>query len=101
MRKDDLQLFSAALRGENFIHGFRNNDIARCLNLPARQDPVERKRQSARVTRLIHLLHAHGLIAKIPRTRRYRLTLRGATFMAAAVYLYNEDFPNRVFNNAA
>ncbi|OQB36621.1 MAG: hypothetical protein BWY09_01875 [Candidatus Hydrogenedentes bacterium ADurb.Bin179] len=101
MRKDDLQLFSAALRGENFIHGFRNNDIARYLNLPARQDPVERKRQSARVTRLIHLLHAHGLIAKIPRTRRYRLTLRGATFMAAAVYLYNEDFPNMVFNNAA
>jgi len=47
------------------------------------------------------LLHAHHLIAKIPRTRRYRLTLRGAALMSAAVYLYNQDFPHAITNKAA
>jgi hypothetical protein len=101
LRKDDVKLFAAALQGENFIHGFRNSDIARYLNLPQRKDPLERKRQSARVTRLLQLLHSHRLIAKIPRTRRYRLTLHGATVMAAAVYLYKEDLPRKLIQSAA
>lgn len=101
LRKDDVQLFIAVLRGENFIHGFRNSDIAKYLNLPVKKNPLERKRQSARVTRLIQLLHSHRLIAKIPRTRRYRLTLRGASFMAAAVYLYKEELPKKITQYAA
>lgn len=92
LRKSDIALFAAALRGEQLIQGFRNRDIARHLNIPKSNDRRERKRQSARVTRLIQLLHAHHLIAKIPRTRRYRLTLRGAMLMSAAVYLYTHDF---------
>lgn len=101
LRNDDLALFAAALRGEHFIHGFRNRDLAAHLNLRHVQDPRERKRQSARITRLLHLLHAHHLIAKIPRTRRYRLTLRGATLMSAAVYLYNHEFPHTITNKVA
>lgn len=96
LRKDDVALFAAALRGEHFIHGFRNRDLAAHLNTPPSKDPNERKRQSARITRLLQLLHAHRLIAKIPRTRRYRLTLRGATMMSAAVYLHNQDFPTTI-----
>jgi hypothetical protein len=101
LRHDDLALFAAVLRGEHFIHGFRNRDLAAHLNIPRSQDPRERKRQSARVTRLIQLLHAHHLIAKIPRTRRYRLTRKGATMMGAAVYLYNEDFHTLLKEKAA
>ena len=91
LRQDDVALFAAVLRGEHFIHGFRNRDLAAHLGMAYAKDPAERKRQSARVTRLLQLLHAHHLIAKIPRTRRYRLTLKGATLMSAAVYLYHED----------
>lgn len=101
LRKDDLSLFAAALRGEHFIHGFRNQDLAAHLNIPRSQDPQERKRQSARVTRLIQLLHAHRLIAKIPRTRRYRLTLRGVTFMSAVVWLHKKDLPDMIIKEAA
>lgn len=101
LRKDDVALFAAALRGEHFIHGFRNRDLAAHLNVPYCKDPLERKRQSARITRLIQLLHAHRLIARIPRSRRYRLTLTGATLMSAAVYLYNHDFPEAIINNVA
>jgi len=101
LRKDDVALFAAALRGEHFIHGFRNRDLATHLNLPDAQDPHQRKRHSARITRLLQLLHAHHLIAKIPRSRRYRLTLRGATLMSAAVYLYHHDIPRAIMSKAA
>jgi len=101
LRKDDVTLFAAALRGEHFIHGFRNRDLARHLGIAYAEDPAQRKRQSARVTRLIQLLHAHHLIAKIPRTRRYRLTFKGATLMSAAVYLYHEDFHTLLQEKAA
>jgi hypothetical protein len=101
LRKDDVVLFAATLRGEHFIHGFRNRDLAAHLNLQYSKDLGERRRQSARITRLIQLLHAHHLIAKIPRSRRYRLTLRGATLMSAAVYLYNEDIHETIKDRAA
>ena len=40
-------------------------------------------------------------IAKIPRSRRYRLALRGPTLISAAVYLYNQDFPETITKKAA
>jgi hypothetical protein len=66
----DQQLFRAALRGEHRLQGFRNQDIARRLYAQGTKDPAERGRRCRRVTRLIQLLRAHGLVAKIPRTRR-------------------------------
>ena len=101
LRRDDVALFAAVLRGEHFIHGFHNRDIAVHLGIRRSDHPAERKRQSARVTRLIQLLHAHHLIAKIPRSRRYRLTIRGATLMSAAVYLYNEELHSIIKEKAA
>jgi|CXWL01.1.fsa_nt_gi hypothetical protein len=101
LRQDDAALFAAVLRGEHFIHGFRNRDIATHLGIRLPENLHERKRQSARVTRFIQLLHAHHLIAKIPRSRRYRLTPRGATLMSAAVYLYNENLYAIIKDKAA
>jgi len=72
----DIALFRAVLRGEHSIMGFRNVDIRRQL-LPESRDPAERRRRSARVTRLLKRLHGHRLIAKVPRTRRWRVTDRG------------------------
>jgi len=93
LRKDDVRLFAAILQGEHFVNGFRNRDVAKALGICRSSDLRERRRRSARVSRLLRLLRAHGLIAKIPRSRRYRLTLRGATLMSAALYLREEDFP--------
>lgn len=101
LRQDDLALFAAVLRGEHHIHGFRNRDVAAHLGLPRAKNPRERKRQSARVTRLIQLLHAHHLIAKIPRSRRWRVTVRGTTLMSAALQLYHHDFPENLAKEAA
>jgi hypothetical protein len=43
----------------------------------ASHDPVDKRRLSARITRLIRLLRAHGLVRKVPKTLRYMLTKRG------------------------
>ena len=101
LRKDDVSLFAAVLKGEHFIRGFRNRDLAKQLKLKQSRNPLERRRQSARVTRLLQLLRAHGLIAKIPRSRRYRLTVRGAILMSAAVHLRTEEMPARILKPAA
>jgi Transposase DDE domain len=39
-------------------------------------------------------LHAHGLIAKIPRTRRWRVTDYGRKVMGTTMYLREHHFPN-------
>lgn len=101
LRKCDVALFAAVLRGEHLIHGFRNRDLAQYLAMSFSSDPLERKRQSARITRLIQLLHTHRLIAKIPHSRRYRLTMRGASLMSASVYLYRKELPGMVQSLAA
>jgi len=45
------------------------------------------------VTVELQLLRAHGLIAKLPHTRRYRVTERGFAFMSAAIHLRYRAFP--------
>ena len=39
------------------------------------------------------LLRAHGLIQKVQRTRRYRVTANGFAFMSAAIHLRHRAFP--------
>jgi hypothetical protein len=92
----DQQLFLAALRGEHRLQGFRNKDLARRLYARETKDPGERRRRSGRVTRLIQLLRAHGLVAKIPRTRRYRVTAQGELLMSAAIKVKEIDLPKKI-----
>jgi hypothetical protein len=96
LRQAEVNLFASVLRGEHFIHGFRNRDVARALGRNPPPDLQQRKRHSARISRKLQLLRAHGLIAKIPHARRYRLTVCGATFMTAAVLLRNQDLPTHL-----
>jgi hypothetical protein len=93
LRREDQQLFFAVLRGEHLQRGFYARDIARALGLLKSHDPQEQRRRSARVGRLLQLLRAHSLIAKIQHTRRYRVTAKGFAFMSAAIYLRHKTFP--------
>jgi hypothetical protein len=92
----DQALFLAVLRGEHHLHGLRNRDVAQRLYGPAPSEPAERRRRSARVTRLIQLLRAHGLLAKIPRARRYRVTANGKRLLSTAIYLRDKHFPKEL-----
>lgn len=92
----DQALFLAVLRGEHRLGGFRNQDLARQLYAQPAPDSAERRRRCARVTRLLQMLRAHGLVAKIPRTRRYRVTAKGEALMSAAIYVRHKYLPREL-----
>jgi hypothetical protein len=89
----DLALFRAALAGGNTIVGFRNHDIvARLYQHPARSRQ-ETQRRCARVSRLIAKLRGHGLVAKVPNVRLYRVTTHGQRAMAAVLAIHDTAYP--------
>ena len=94
LSRADQKLFFAVLRGEHAARGFYARDVAKQLDLQASHDPKEKRRQSGRVGRLLQLLRAHGLIAKLPHTRRYRVTDAGFALMSAAIHLRHKAFPD-------
>ena len=57
------------------------------------------KKRSAQVSRLLHPLHVYGLVAKIPRSRSWRVTPFGHRVMSAALTIRHKEFPN-VFDAA-
>lgn len=100
LRKNDRALFEAVVRGEHFIQGFRASDLASHLKMSRPGDPAKRRRQSAWLNRKLRLLRGHGLIVKIPRTRRYKITADGVKLMNAAIHLRTKGFPE-ILNKAA
>lgn len=90
--RDDQALFQAVMRGEHALRGFRNGELAERLFGPSPQDPRERRQRCGRVSRRISLLRAHGLVAKIPRSRRYRVTTSGQRFMSTAIQVRTKLF---------
>jgi hypothetical protein len=75
--REDMQLFKAMMAGEHHIRGLSNADIRTTLeDSPHLRDLAHApKKQSAKVSRILSRFHAHKLIAKIPRTRRWRVTI--------------------------
>ncbi len=72
----DAKLLGAVCHGEFLISGFRNRDLRERL-FAAPTDDKDRHRQAGKVSRLLGLLKAHGLIKKIPHTQRDLLTSDG------------------------
>lgn len=82
LNPDDARLLQAVARGEFALHGFRNRDLRKLLFV-ASDDPAQTRRQSAKVTRLIRLLRAHGLVHKVSKTQRYQLSDHGRQALVA------------------
>jgi hypothetical protein len=70
---DDLKLLTAVSDPQWLLNGLRNRDLAEALYGPAPNDPAERKRRSARISRMLRLLRAHGILKKVPKTQRYQI----------------------------
>jgi hypothetical protein len=79
----DGQLLDAVGRPEFLLNGFRNRDLRLILCGPDTPATDEQRRQSAKVSRQLRMLRAHGLILKVVHTHRYQLTARGRTILAA------------------
>jgi hypothetical protein len=101
--EEDQRLFKALLSGDNAINGFRNRDIRERLAKTSllRACAKDRNKQSAKVTRMLKRLHLYGLIAKIPRSRRWRLTKKGWALLSASVSLKEDAFPRLHLQAAA
>ncbi|MGE3809699.1 MAG: hypothetical protein AB7K24_33960, partial [Gemmataceae bacterium] len=54
---------------------------------------AEKLSRTARLSRFLHLLRAHGLIAKIPRSYRYRITAKGEQVINASLYMRHHALP--------
>jgi hypothetical protein len=81
---EDLAMLQAISRGEFATAGFRNRELRILLHPKSSTAPTtEQRRLSAKVSRKLRLLRAHGLIKKIPRSHRYQLTERGRLLTAA------------------
>jgi hypothetical protein len=91
-RREDVRLFKAVLDGDHIARGFRNADIREPL-FGRLQTGGPRRRASAAVGRLLKRLHVRHLVAKIPRTRRWRVTERGRHLLGMAVQLYCGSWP--------
>lgn len=85
----DLALIEAIGRGEFVVNGLRNRDLVPLLHPRVSDDPAQRRKASASVTRSLRLLRAHGLITKIEGTRRYHVTDRGRNVIAAVIAAKN------------
>jgi len=92
-RQEDVELMAAVMRGEHTIRGFTNADIRRHVCQDS-QDERERRRASQRTGRKLKLLHAHGLIARIPRSRRWRVTVDGWATMTTILVHHHHNYPN-------
>lgn len=78
----DRDLLRFINQPERQIGGFRNRDLVQVL-YPDTQNITEKRKASARVSYRLRLLRAHGLIAKLPKAQRYRITTKGRKIVAA------------------
>jgi len=89
-REEEARLFAAVLAGDHLAQGFRNKDIRAALGADPAQDC---HRLSAAVGRLIKRLHVRSLLAKVPRTRRWRVTEKGQRILGDTLRVYRRYSP--------
>jgi hypothetical protein len=80
----DQAVLRAINRTEFALHGLRHRDLQAALRdvLPA---GLTAKQRGGRISRTLRLLRAHGLLAKIPRTHRYRVTFKAREIATAVL----------------
>jgi len=83
--KADIDLLTAVNRGDFILTGFRNHDIATILFPKLSGSAEDTRKRSAKVSRLLRILRAHGVIRKLPHSRRYHVTNNGRTLIAAVL----------------
>ena len=86
-REEEARLFAAVLAGDHIAQGFRNQDIRAALYTESSKDPL-RHRHSAAIGRLLKRLQVRGLVVKVPRSRRWRVTNQGRRVMGDTLQTY-------------
>jgi len=88
---ETARIFRAILDGGNHINGLTNASLKKAIFPDASFDD---KKVSNKVTRLYGKLKAHGLIKKVPRSFRYRITPKGIRLITAILSIKNNIAPD-------
>ena len=97
---DDASLLETILDPKFAINGVRNRDLVQTLYPKPTSDAQEKRRRSARVTRLIRLLRAHRLLQKIPKSHRYQLSANAQKRITAVLAARNANAETLTANAA-
>ncbi len=89
---DVLRIMEAVSDGRYLINGFRNKDIRETI-FPSMQDA---KKRSSKTSRILKKLRQHGLIKKVPHSRRYHVTSKGRRIMGTLIELHHKDYPELI-----
>lgn len=87
--KETMQLFETVSDGKYLIRGFTNKDI-RSVLYTKNQD---NKKIRGKMSRTLSKLRAHGLIRKIPHSRKYLVTDKGRRVMGALIETKRKIYP--------
>jgi hypothetical protein len=96
----DAALLTAISDPRWMVQGLRNRDLVAALYPTPSEDPAERRKRSARVTRLLRLLRGHGLLDKIAGSHRYQVGAEARTRIQALLACRNAN-PDQLAANAA
>lgn len=86
---ETVRIMETICAGRYLINGFRNKDIASII-YPKIHDP---KKCSSKTSRTLKKLRQHGLIKKVPKSRRYHVTAKGWRVMGALIELRHREYP--------
>ncbi len=86
---DAFQLFETISDGKYLIRGFTNQEIRRCIY---KDDPDTAKKRGC-MSRELAKLRAHGLIRKIPHSRRYLVSAKGRRVLGALIEAKRKTYP--------
>lgn len=86
---EDFHLLTLVSHPKFGISGMRNQDLRLALYHDTPTDPKEQRRQSSAVSRKLTLLRAHGILEKVPKSHRYRLTEKGRQGLTALLAAAN------------
>lgn len=86
---ETFQLFEEISDGKYLIRGFMNRDIRNALS----KGNTDSKKERSRMSRELFKLRVHGLIRKIPHSRRYMVSDKGRRIMGALIETKHRIYP--------
>lgn len=89
LSQDDIALLTAVAQPQYVVSGMRNQDLRGDLYGPDPTDVAQKRRRSSGVSRKLSLLRAHGLLEKVAKTHRYRVTTKGRHALTALLAAAN------------
>jgi hypothetical protein len=100
MEESDAALLTAVVDPTFTVNGLRNRDLVAMLYATPAADEKERRRRSSRVTRLIRILRAHGILVRMEKSHRYQVCPEARTRLLALLAARNANAKSLTQNAA-